>query len=262
MDWLTEEEIRRRAMISDEEALNVSIEHWEQICRAVEEGVEVKGHYEGNDCGLCHRYCPHFNHCGKCPLREENSVSVAHYFGTKCCLEWRTFRINKTLENAQTMLNRLYLERGKRYPLKEVVRVVEKKKEEFEPIRVCHLQVDVLTDMVRFTDFFDKRGLCAQNAADAGRTIAAIQSAIDYIEGDVKAKEDEGEDLEEFNFEGDVGGLEQGAGAHIAGDRKGVCLSFKSGCGLVRFDFPKATEFHQKLGQLIATAKRKKEGRC
>ena len=108
MNWLSQEEIKRRAEISDEEALNVSIEEWEGKCEAVknEECARLGSVY----CGLCQRHnssqCGG-DGCGNCGIHTEGIGN--------CCQEYVNFCKDKTSPNAQAMLNRLYLERGKRY---------------------------------------------------------------------------------------------------------------------------------------------------
>jgi len=69
------------------------------------------------------------------------------------------------------------------------------------------------------------------------------------------------EPLEEFEVPSLIPTLKQKAGAHISADGKGICLDFESGCGTVRFDFDKTTEYIQKLQRLVATLlKRKQKG--
>ncbi len=115
MNWLSQEEIKRRAAISPEEALNVSIEEWESKCEAVKIGQHVRRGFDY--CGLCQRYnpCCSGEGCENCCLYlgDDNIDCCQEYID--CCQEYQDFSDEKSLPNAQAMLNRLYMERGKRY---------------------------------------------------------------------------------------------------------------------------------------------------
>jgi len=57
------------------------------------------------------------------------------------------------------------------------------KKKEFEPIQLCHLRVDVAGGgAYAILSWYNSSNTCSATLGDLRRTIAAIQSAIDYIE--------------------------------------------------------------------------------
>ena len=118
MNWLSTEEIKRRAKESPEEALNVSIEEWMNKCEAIEVKQYVRTGREY--CGLCQRHNPKCggDGCEHCYIYNNDD-------DIDCCQEYQNFCDNKSLPNAQAMLNRLYLERGKRYG-KETKKVCKK----------------------------------------------------------------------------------------------------------------------------------------
>ena len=83
MKWITKEQVSAEAAKSDEAALEVSILHWEQLCKATKEELktavnEKKVNVGDNFCGLCQR----FSHCQHCPLRPERLTA------STCCPTW------------------------------------------------------------------------------------------------------------------------------------------------------------------------------
>ena len=77
MEWLTIGEIKARSKTA-EGALEVSYEHWNQLCRATQKELREtydskKIHINEYDCGLCKYY---FSDCKRCPLKscEESTL--------------------------------------------------------------------------------------------------------------------------------------------------------------------------------------------
>lgn len=240
MNWLSQEEIKRRAEISEEEALDVSIEHWEQICEAIRMGESISSHYGAYECGFCQRII--FNKekkCEDCVLHESNSVA--------CCQEWRAFDNNSTLPNAETMLNRLYQEKGKMLCKKEGEKVTkEEKPKELQPWDYGKIGSQIWIKIYDDVYWLDS---CRKDIS-AFPDSHFVPYRIDNLANDLERNS---KDLEGFEVDGLSVKHPKGSGLFrlIAGNNKER-----------RFTLDETQEIHQKLGQLIATAKRRKVKDC
>lgn len=256
MNWLSTEEIKRRAEISDEEALHVSIEEWERKCNALEAGIGFS-RFGSSYCGLCHRKDYLDKPCSLCVLQKEHKDNEID-----CCYEYQAFCENKTLPNAQAMLNRLYLERGKRYG-KGAAQPKELRhgdcgivpagagNQSPHPVLADPKNLDYNTGYWLNENGEDSCAYCSRN----GEKITDRYNIFDDLERNSK-------DLEEFEVEWPGGYkfsaklLDDNCGHEYCGAK--IKIESGSSC----YTFKKIVEIHQKLGQLIATAKRKAEKDC
>ena len=250
MNWLSQEEIKRRAKESPEEALNVSIEGWEQKCEVLEQGGNVSGHYSTGNCGLCERFHQSNGRaCPGCVLDDGNAGK-----SSACCQEFQNFINSPTLTNAQTMLNRLYLERGKRYgqPKKEPCKT-EKPKElrhgdygyrDNKP--VIMFKGNDYSTVEQGKHFQAGADMVFSNSMESHTGgYAKLGNIFDDLERNSK-------DLEEFEYE--LGGVSMCIRLHGKGISWGRTLAF--GAQMQEPNIEKVIKYHQKLGQLIAYAKR------
>ena len=75
MKWLTQKHIQAQAAKGPKEALDVSIEHWDQLCNATkveiarkERRLKTVSLMDSDYCGLCQRYYNPSDRCTQCPL--------------------------------------------------------------------------------------------------------------------------------------------------------------------------------------------------
>ena len=237
MNWLSTEEIKRRAKKSPEEALNVSIQEWEDKCETIRTGGEVRvgGYY----CGLCARTDYFDKDCSSCCLDDGEGIG-------DCCQEYQDFFDDKSLPNAEAMLNRLYCERGKMYGK------ATKKEPKKEKVKLRHGDYGyegglsrILLEAMSGSKFSAGIGCCMpQEGSAIGNPTIILGNIFD----DLKRNS---EDLREFKMRTYHGGTlvaEIDGGNDIA-----FTLPITSQASA---NIKEATEYHQKLGQLIATAKR------
>jgi hypothetical protein len=82
-----------------EEAIHLSIEHWQENVRRLEDGGMLnKKDYTGESCPLCLKYLDRIVvGCGECPLAKVD-----------CCDDngsvWQEFRMDPSVSNAQKMV--------------------------------------------------------------------------------------------------------------------------------------------------------------
>ncbi len=255
MKWLSTEEIKRRAAISPEEALNVSIEEWEEKCEAIRRGEEART--GGEYCGVCIRanILNDGQHNTKCKMCCLNTP------GVNCCQEYENFVSDETLPNAQAMLNRLYMERGKSYPAGEAQPYKEPKKEP------CKEEKPEL----RHGDYgFSDENHPRLYLTDKGKPIH-VQADDTFLGADkwFAGKMDEGGIVLGNIFDDLKRNAEDLRGFEIANGTKegslkitpwlGSCFEWKIETPsryTMGWTTKELIEIHQKLGQLIATAKR------
>lgn len=256
MNWLSREEIKRRAEISDEEALNVSIKEWEDKCKATRNGEFVRT--GGIYCGLCYRHGvsgkPGLHRCSSCILYED-------YEDRNCCREYKAFMKSSTLSNAQAMLNRLYLERGKRYgqPKKECKKEkpeIRHGDELFNP-RDGRLFYALYTKSPHRAGSYENPLIAVNHEGVSCGNIKNyrendFEKTGKNIFGDLKRN---AEDLERFNTESTFGN-----GAYGGAFEAIICIGntgINMGEDLSTFTFSDVEKISQKLLQMVATAKRR-----
>lgn len=253
MNWLSQEEIKRRAEISDEEALNVSIEEWEMKCEAVKKGKEVRT--GGRYCGVCVRAgnLTGDSDCSKCCLDSGSDIN--------CCPEYETFINDETLSNAQAMLNRLYLERGKRYgkPEKEC----KKEKPELRhgeivqncPGAPCYLAIEQDPK----SDKIDIWGIRPDGKGFINGTVRKTDSYYKSVDqnifDDLKRN---AEDLEEFS-RGDLAGNHGGNSFRVV--ICGSTIDLHTSDRYFALADSEVDAFVQKLNQARATKKRRENAK-
>ena len=76
MNWLTTEYIKEQSQISDEAALECSIEHWQQIYDATVDDIKNHGFPWSDECSLCQRYSRSLVDCGICPLMTTSNLNL------------------------------------------------------------------------------------------------------------------------------------------------------------------------------------------
>ncbi len=248
MNWLSTKEIKRRAKKSPEEALNVSIQEWEDKCETIRTGGEVRvgGYY----CGLCARTDYFDKDCSSCCLDDGEGIG-------DCCQEYQDFLDDKSLPNAEAMLNRLYCERGKMYG-KATKKEPKKEKVELRRgdygivpsgvnINKPHFVVaDPANLNPRSGYWLDEKGRqsCGYDSTN-GKLITDKNNIFDDLKRNA-------EDLREFDRANQKCGYNKFK-VKLCG--KAVDF-FTSSDGYNCFEINDAVDLHQKLGQLIATAKR------
>ena len=236
MEWMSTEKIRRRAEISNEEALNVSIEEWIDKCKVsgTSECVRTGSHY----CGLCQRQL--FLHeleseevvpCNDCVLNTPTK---------NCCIEYEAFLNNRTPENAQAMLNRLYLERGK-MPCKKEPKKEEKPKDLRHGDYGCSKHGVLPWIIINGSRIWLEGDCCKSGLPDP----AFKGEYKGNLADDLKRNS---EDLEEFKIDCCCFSFKAvlGRSGHIDISTQGAWMGIKT-----------AQEIHQKLGQVITTALRR-----
>lgn len=89
MEWLTKEEIKKAAEKSTQDAIRMSIRHWEQIRDCTPKELRDAWGYKMIDsssdfCALCYRFGDSL-HCDKeCPLMKEAMEENEEVFGLGC----------------------------------------------------------------------------------------------------------------------------------------------------------------------------------
>ncbi len=239
MNWLSTEEIKRRAKISPEEALNVSVEHWEQICEAIKMGENIATRYSGEECGLCQRYHTAFSGkgCQECFLSDKEHA-------WPCCCEWKDFHESHTSNNAQAMLNRLYMERGKIYGRAALPYKKECKKEEVE-LRHGDYGDEGHDSWIKI---YDKIWWLKGQKAFSCLVDKAFKNRTGNILDDLKRN---AEDLREFKM--DV--LSQISSIYISSTKR-INLEIINGCKTLYMSLEDATKIAHAILQEVATAKR------
>ena len=89
---------KARKFMTREEAIHLSIKHWQENVRKLEDGQGATIHYRSESCPLCQKYWDDIMmNCGKCPLKKVN-----------CCYDkgsaWKEFLMEPSVSNAQKIV--------------------------------------------------------------------------------------------------------------------------------------------------------------